>query len=358
MPQIANWPQTPAEAQAVLESHPEATFDQRHTCKVCNEPYWCLRHPVSHRVRSFCSKRCYYRHNEKNAGYQRYRQSDKGKAMRRQVVKKSAARPEAIAREAQRQRWKKLVLTLDPSQRPERPFNISPWPNCTTDGCHNILPSRIKAPCRYCAWQQSIANRPNKWRNAGKPCKECGKPLTRYQAKYCSPVCSSRAKDKLFRKNNPDAYRAQRRRQRQRRNERRKLKKLEAFDNGEYNIACLECLEIFNAFGFNARKLKFCSRKCSKKHHRTNREMRKRKAFVEAVNVRKLARWQKGRCYHCNRKIDMTKSAPHPKSLTLDHLVPLALGGEHSYANTVASCWDCNCTIKGVGAINEQLKLV
>jgi 5-methylcytosine-specific restriction endonuclease McrA len=83
----------------------------------------------------------------------------------------------------------------------------------------------------------------------------------------------------------------------------------------------------------------------------------KRNAFVEVVSVKKLAKWQDWKCYHCGRKIDPTKTAPHPRSLTLDHLVPLALGGEHSYANTAASCWDCNCKVKGVRAIGEQLKL-
>jgi 5-methylcytosine-specific restriction endonuclease McrA len=76
------------------------------------------------------------------------------------------------------------------------------------------------------------------------------------------------------------------------------------------------------------------------------------------VSKKKLLKWQDGRCYHCNCKIRLDVEAPHPKSLTLDHLVPLALGGEHSYANTVASCWDCNCSIKGDRAINEQLKCV
>jgi hypothetical protein len=217
--------------------------------------------------------------------------------MRQRVVSKSASRPEAIARRAQHQRWVRFVLTLDPSQRP---FDTTPWPTCTSDGCHNILPSRIKAPCRYCAWQQRIANRPNTWRNAGKPCKGgCGKPLTRYQQHTClDPECI-----KIYERNNPDLI---------------------------------------------------ATRRITKQRRRA----RKRAAFVEDVDVLIHLQWQDGKCYHCGCKIDITKSAPHPKSLTLDHLVPLAQRGEHSYANTVASCWKCNCSIKGVRAIGEQLKLV
>lgn len=297
MPQIANWPTTPAEAQAILKSHPEATPNEIHHCKICGDQYWCPPNPSNGRFRSFCSKRCYHRHHETNPAFQRYRQSDKGKAMRQRVVSKSASRPEAIARRAQHQRWVRFVLTLDPSQRP---FDTTPWPTCTSDGCHNILPSRIKAPCRYCAWQQRIANRPNTWRNAGKPCKGgCGKQLMRYQQHTClDPECI-----KTYRRESP-------------------------------------------------------KHKATRRKKNQLRRARKRASFVETVDVLIHLQWQEGRCYHCGCKIDVNNKSPHPKSLTLDHLVPLAQGGDHSYANTVASCWKCNCTIKGVRAIGEQLKLV
>lgn len=297
MPKIANWPPTPAQAQAVRNQHLDAPPHHIHTCKVCGDTYWCPPNKTNGRFRSFCSKRCYHRHRETNPSFKRYRQSDKGKAMRRQVMRKSSSRPEVKARAAQYRRWVKFVFTVDPSQRP---FDTTPWPTCTTDGCHNILPSRIKATCRYCAWQQRIANRPNTWRNAGKPCKGgCGKPLTRYQQHTClDPECV-----KIYQRNNPDW------------------------------IATRRIIS-------------------------QRRRARKRAAFVEDVDVAVHLEWQNRKCYHCGCKIDITQSVPHPKSLTLDHLVPLALGGEHSYANTVASCWKCNCSIKGVRAIGEQLKLM
>lgn len=293
MPQIANWPTTPAEAQAILESHPEATPNEIHHCKICGDQYWCPPNPSNGRFRSFCSKRCYHRHHETNPSFQRYRQSDKGKAMRQRVLSKSASRPEAIARRAQRQRWERLVLTLDRSQRP---FDTTPWPTCTTDGCHNINSRRNFTKCTQCTWKAALERA---WRNAGKPCVVCSEPLTRYQ----HILCHSEECKREYQRTNPDRI-----------TQRRIVNK--------------------------------------------RRRARKRAAFVEDVDVTSLLRWQKGRCYHCNHKIDIDQTAPHPKSLTLDHLIPLALGGDHSYANTVASCWKCNCSIKGVRAIGEQLKLV
>ena len=293
MPQIADWPPTRADAQHILSQHPDAPPQHIHTCKVCGDTYWGEPNPSNGRIRRFCSKRCYYKHQESNPAYQRYRTSPKGKTMRQRVVAKSASRPEAIARAARYQRWMKLVFTLDPSQRP---FDTTPWPTCTTEGCCNINSRRNFTQCTWCSRQAALAR---SWRNAGNPCLICSKPLTRYQQFLCdSPECKQE-----YLRTNPDRV-AQRR--------------------------------------INSRR----------------RRARERAAFVEDVDVMILFEWQEGRCYHCNRKIDIDRAAPHPKSLTLDHLVPLALDGDHSYANTVASCWNCNCSIKGVRAIGEQLKLV
>ena len=46
---------------------------------------------------------------------------------------------------------------------------------------------------------------------------------------------------------------------------------------------------------------------------------------------------------------------PHPHSATLDHIVPLAAGGAHSYANVQCAHFICN-SVKGAGGIG-QLRL-
>ena len=47
----------------------------------------------------------------------------------------------------------------------------------------------------------------------------------------------------------------------------------------------------------------------------------------------------KGICEHCGRKFQ-------PKALTMDHLVPLARGGESTKNNVVPSCKECNAKKK------------
>ena len=47
---------------------------------------------------------------------------------------------------------------------------------------------------------------------------------------------------------------------------------------------------------------------------------------------RQLAR---GRCYYCGKSFS-------PRSLTMDHIVPLSRGGKSKKGNVVPACKDCN----------------
>ena len=59
----------------------------------------------------------------------------------------------------------------------------------------------------------------------------------------------------------------------------------------------------------------------------------------KARQLRKSSWWQsrigKGECYYCAEKFS-------PKTLTMDHIVPLGRGGASSKGNIVACCKDCN----------------
>ena len=255
MPQIADWPPTRADAQHILSQHPDASPQEIHTCKICGDAYWGQR-ATNGRIRRFCSKRCYYKHNDSSPGFQRYRATPKGKAMRQKIMAKHQQKPEAkekaLLRARQFARWQQVVYTLDPSQKPQ-----SPWASCSTSDCHNIPTKKMAHLCSGCLRDSQVANRPNTWTNAGKQCAICPKPLTRYQHKTCSAKCEkervrSCPKHRLVRRNN-----------------------------------------------------------------KAKRRARKRAAFVEDVDVMLHLQWQEGRCYHCNHKIKIDKPVPHPKSLTL-----------------------------------------
>jgi hypothetical protein len=47
-------------------------------------------------------------------------------------------------------------------------------------------------------------------------------------------------------------------------------------------------------------------------------------------------------CGLCGKKTLRRAKHPHPRSPTLDHIVPLSKGGSHSYGNVQCACFDCN----------------
>ena len=70
----------------------------------------------------------------------------------------------------------------------------------------------------------------------------------------------------------------------------------------------------------------------------------KKSSFVENVDVSRVYEISGGGCFVCGESIDKSLKFPNPMSLTLEHVIPLALGGEHSYANCSVSHYRCNAS--------------
>lgn len=62
-------------------------------------------------------------------------------------------------------------------------------------------------------------------------------------------------------------------------------------------------------------------------------------------------------CQLCDRKVDPAVKWPDPRSASLDHVVPLSMGGDHSRENTALACLECNVR-KGNRPAGEQLALI
>lgn len=76
----------------------------------------------------------------------------------------------------------------------------------------------------------------------------------------------------------------------------------------------------------------------------------------EPVNRMKVFARDKWRCQLCGKPVDRDAKAPHPLSVTLDHVVPMSVGGDHTYANVQCAHFLCN-SIKGNRG-SQQLALV
>lgn len=63
------------------------------------------------------------------------------------------------------------------------------------------------------------------------------------------------------------------------------------------------------------------------------------------------------RCQLCRRRVRRDLAWPHPRSASLDHVVPMTQGGGHVRPNVQLAHLDCNIA-KGVGGAPQQLALV
>lgn len=79
---------------------------------------------------------------------------------------------------------------------------------------------------------------------------------------------------------------------------------------------------------------------------------RKRSALVDRVVSLRVYERDRWLCGICGSEIGIGLRFPHPQSASLDHIIPLARGGMHSYANVQAAHLLCN-TKKGARYVPE-----
>lgn len=133
-------------------------------------------------------------------------------------------------------------------------------------------------------------------------------------------------------------------------------------------LVCAECDAPFTVTSLGARNAKFCSQQCKTRcaarsrayqnararyrkslkgkrqlaKSRARHRARKRDAFVEDVLPDEIYQRDRYTCRLCGKRLAMTKFAPHPKSPSIDHIIPLSQGGTHEPANVQAAHFICN----------------
>lgn len=194
---------------------------------------------------------------------------------------------------------------------------------CAT--CGAPLPERVGRgrPSVYCspACSRAAASRqPYVKGNNRRPCSQCGRRLPTSAASSATPrchTCRSAARTEMY---GPDPI-AQRRgdnrdRQRQRR------------ANGT----------AISPGNHRARALRFG-------------------VEYEYVDRRRVFNRDRWRCGICRHRVDKRLKYPHPRSASLDHIVPMSKGGGHTYLNTQCGHLDCNLRKLAAGE-GEQLALI
>lgn len=92
------------------------------------------------------------------------------------------------------------------------------------------------------------------------------------------------------------------------------------------------------------------------------KKTQRRRAVTKGVTAEVVDRDKVGdrdgwRCGICRRKVDRNLAWPHPRSPSLDHIVPISEHGPHTYANTRISHLKCNTDRSNRGG-HEQLALI
>src|SRR6266511_603547 len=124
----------------------------------------------------------------------------------------------------------------------------------------------------------------------------------------------------------------------------------------EQQLRCQECGSEFTAFKSNAR---WCSQKC--KNRNTSRVMSRRRVAATPgrtpytdLEIFERDGW---RCHLCRKKVKKSVPRTHPDGATIDHLVPISLGGVDEPANVATAHWRCNHE-KRARMLDHQLALI
>lgn len=115
---------------------------------------------------------------------------------------------------------------------------------------------------------------------------------------------------------------------------------------------CGYCEQPFKA---NKGNQKYCSARCTGHVSNSRRRAAKLGLYAENVSRTAIAERDKWICQLCGKRVNKQLRAPHPLSASLDHIIPIALGGEHTRANCQLAHLGCNCS-KGA-RIREPLQL-
>lgn len=78
-------------------------------------------------------------------------------------------------------------------------------------------------------------------------------------------------------------------------------------------------------------------------YHHMRRARINTNGTVERIDYNLVFERDQGQCRYCSKDL----SNERRKDIHLDHVTPIVLGGEHSYANIVLSCKDCNLRKRG-----------
>lgn len=97
--------------------------------------------------------------------------------------------------------------------------------------------------------------------------------------------------------------------------------------------------------------------KASRKAASKRRRAKKAGAVTVIFSDSEIYERDDWRCQLCGRKTDRRKKSPHPRSPSIDHIIPISKGGSHTPGNCQCACLLCNATKQArMGGRGSQLR--
>jgi len=123
-----------------------------------------------------------------------------------------------------------------------------------------------------------------------------------------------------------------------------------------HTTSCKECGTPLGYTG-TAGRTRWCSRKCNDRFNTRKRRHTLRGARRVPFGAAEIFARDNNTCQICNSRLRMSKRGTMDRlAPVLDHIIPLADGGDHAPWNVQAACRRCNGT-KGAGSAGSQLHI-
>jgi hypothetical protein len=226
-----------------------------------------------------------------------------------------------------------------------RPAN--PVPICTCKGCGKAFKPGGRDRMTYCSRQCAATHKSavvqgrraavRQERYAPKPCIVCATVFT--PSNVLQSCCSNPCRERWAETRATESY-------------------VRRHPRASYR--CAECgIDCIPQYGIKSRA--YCSDACARRHGRrigkAVRRARIKGVSFERVDPLAVFNRDGWRCQLCGEKTPKRlRGTIKARAPELDHIIPIAAGGEHSYRNTQCACRSCN---QDKGAeIRGQLRLV
>ena len=109
-------------------------------------------------------------------------------------------------------------------------------------------------------------------------------------------------------------------------------------------VHTLTCVSCRGSFSSDRLGRKYCSRPCAYRQAYLSRRARHVGAEWSPYSVSDVVEQGDGACGICRTPIDMTLAYPNPDASSIDHVVPLSLGGSDTLENVQLAHLGCNWT--------------